>query len=125
MLANANQSLVNFLSIPFGALLDSSPYPLHPNAFPAKRDQKFGLQLNASLILSLDSAARRQSPDVANGWQYLLKVDYAEQAVRILVRARGEEQLIGLSVHASASPESDRPKLVNLYRLSRRILEWR
>src|SRR5579864_1412586 len=87
------------------------------------RDQKFGLQLNASLILSVDSASRSQSPNVSNGWQYLLKVDHTEQAVRISVRASGEEQLIGFSVHASAFPEGQRPKATDADDLVARILE--
>jgi hypothetical protein len=56
-------------------------------------------------ILSLDSASRSQSPDVANRWRYLLKVDHAEQAVRIKIRTRGEEQLIGVAVLSAALSE--------------------
>jgi hypothetical protein len=39
----------------------------------------------------------------------LLKVDHAEQTVRISVRACGEEQLVGVAIHSAALSKSQRP----------------
>src|SRR5581483_4475105 len=49
--------------------------------------------------------------------------DRPEQAVALVVRARGEEERVGRAVLAMAEPELERPEAVDLDRLSVRLAE--
>jgi hypothetical protein len=83
--------------------------------------KKLGLQISASPIDRFSVTQPEPKGFQPLEW-LLLEVDHAEQAVRVPVRARGKEKLVGLAAH-STSTKGQSPQPVDLDNLVGCILK--